>query len=45
MHEIGGKLTVAVVGGSGTYAGATGVVEGSHLPDGVTLDVARLQVP
>jgi hypothetical protein len=45
MHEVAGKLTVAVVGGTGLYAGATGVIEGSHLPSGVTLDVARLQVP
>jgi hypothetical protein len=45
MHEVAGKLTVAVVGGTGLYAGATGFIEGSHLPSGVTLDVARLQVP
>ena len=45
MHEVAGKLTVAVVGGTGLYAAATGVIEGSHLPSGVTLDVARLQVP
>ena len=45
MREVAGKLTVAVVGGTGVYAGASGVVEGSHLPSGVTLDVARLQVP
>ena len=45
MHEVGGNLTVAVVGGTGLYARATGVIKGSHLPSGVTLDVARLQVP
>ena len=45
MREVAGKLTVAVVGGTGLYAAATGVIEGSHLPSGVTLDVARLQVP
>ena len=45
MHEVAGKLAVAVVGGTGLYAGATGVIEGSHLPSGVTLDVARLHIP
>jgi hypothetical protein len=45
MHEVAGNLTVAIVGGTGLYARATGVIEGSHLPSGVTLDVARLQVP
>jgi hypothetical protein len=45
MQEDAGKLTVAVVGGTGVYKGATGVIEGSRLPSGVTLDVARLQVP
>jgi len=45
LHEVGGKLTVAVVGGTGLYAAATGVIEGSHLPSGVTLNVARLQLP
>ena len=44
MHEVAGKLAVAIVGGTGLYARATGVIEGSHLPSGVTLDVARLQV-
>ena len=43
MHEVAGNLAVAIVGG-GLYARATGVIEGSHLPSGVTLDVARLQV-
>jgi hypothetical protein len=45
MKEVAGKLTVAVVGGTGVYQGATGVILGSHLPSGVTLDVARLHVP
>jgi hypothetical protein len=45
MREVAGKLTVAVVGGTGVYTGATGVIEGSHLPSGVTLDVAHLVVP
>jgi len=45
LHEVAGKLTVAVVGGTGLYAAATGVIEGSHLPSGVTLNVARVQVP
>jgi hypothetical protein len=45
MHEVAGKLTVTIVGGTGLYAGATGVIEGHHLPSGVPEDVARLQVP
>jgi hypothetical protein len=45
MREVAGKLTVTIVGGTGSYAGATGVIAGSHLPSGVTLDVARLQLP
>jgi hypothetical protein len=45
LREVAGKLTVAVIGGTGTYAGATGVIASSHLPSGVTLDVARLHVP
>jgi hypothetical protein len=43
--EIGPTTKVTVVGGTGVYAGATGVVEGSHLASGVTLEVLRLQVP
>jgi hypothetical protein len=45
MYEVAGNLAVAIVGGTGLYAGATGVVAGHHLPSGVTLDVARLRVP
>jgi hypothetical protein len=45
LHEIAGKLTVSVIGGTGLYAGATGAVAGSHLANGITLDVARLQIP
>jgi hypothetical protein len=45
MHEVAGNVTVAIVGGTGVYAGATGVIAGHHLPSGVTLEVARLQVP
>ena len=37
--------TVAVVGGTGRYAGATGTMGGHHLPSGVTEDVARVHVP
>lgn len=43
--EIGPTTKVPIVGGTGVYAGATGVVEGSHLASGVTLEVLRLQVP
>jgi hypothetical protein len=42
---IGPTVTVPVVGGTGVYAGARGVVEGSHLSTGVTLEVLRLQLP
>jgi hypothetical protein len=31
MHEVAGKLTVAVVGGIGLYAGASGVIERRRL--------------
>jgi hypothetical protein len=36
---------VPIVGGTGLYAGATGVVEGRVLANGVQLDIIRLQVP
>jgi hypothetical protein len=36
---------IPIVGGTGLYAGATGVVEGRHLANGDTLNVVRLQVP
>jgi hypothetical protein len=42
---IGPTTKVPIVGGTGVYAGATGVVEGSHLASGATLEVLRLQVP
>jgi hypothetical protein len=42
---IGPTARVPIVGGTGVYAGATGVVEGSHLAGGVTLEVLRLQLP
>ena len=45
VGEIGPTTKVPIVGGTGLYAGATGVVEGSHLANGVTLEVLRLQVP
>jgi hypothetical protein len=45
VGEIGPTTKVPIVGGTGVYAGATGVVEGSHLASGVTLEVIRLQVP
>jgi hypothetical protein len=45
MGEIAGNPTVAIVGGTGLYAGATGVVEGHLLANGVQLDIIRLQVP
>ena len=42
---IGPTISVPVVGGTGAYAGATGVVEGSHLTSGATREVIRLQIP
>jgi hypothetical protein len=45
LREVAGSLTVAVVGGTGVYAGATGVVAGHHLASGVTEDVVRLHIP
>jgi hypothetical protein len=45
MGEIAGNPTVAIVGGTGLYAGATGLIEAHVLASGVQLDVVRLQVP
>jgi Dirigent-like protein len=43
--KIGPTAKVAVVGGTGTYAGATGVAVFSHLANGTTQSVIRLNVP
>jgi hypothetical protein len=40
-----GSGKVPIVGGTGLYAGATGVAEGRHLPNGKKLNIYRLQVP
>src|SRR5262249_28581772 len=45
LGAIDGNPTVAIVGGTGLYAGARGVVEGHVLADGAQLDVVRLRVP
>jgi hypothetical protein len=45
VSKIEGTPKVAVVGGTGLYAGATGVVEGHLLASGEQLDIIRLQVP
>ena len=45
MGEVAGNSTVAIVGGTGLYAGASGLIEGHVLVSGVQLDVVRLQVP
>ena len=42
---IGSKPELPIVGGTGNYAGATGVVEGRHLANGLKLNIYRLQVP
>jgi len=44
MGEIRPNPTVAIVGGTGRYAGATGIAEFSHLANGTTLSVLRLQI-
>ena len=36
---------VPIVGSTGRYAGATGVVEGRHIAGGATLNIYRLQLP
>jgi hypothetical protein len=40
-----GSGKVPIVGGTGLYAGATGVAEGRHLADGKKLNIYRLQIP
>lgn len=40
-----GSGKVPIVGGTGRYAGATGVAEGRHLANGEKLNTYRLQIP
>jgi hypothetical protein len=40
-----GSGKVPIVGGTGRYAGATGVAEGRHLANGKKLNIYRLQLP
>jgi hypothetical protein len=40
-----GSGKVPVVGGTGRYAGATGVAEGRHLANGKKLNTYRLHIP
>ena len=46
-HGVGkpGSGKVPVVGGTGLYAGATGVAEGRHLASGKKLNIYRLRIP
>jgi hypothetical protein len=46
-HGVGkpGTGKVPVVGGTGLYAGATGVAEGRHLANGKKLNIYRLRIP
>ena len=46
-HGVGkpGSGKVPVVGGTGVYAGATGVAEGRHLANGKKLNIYRLRIP
>lgn len=45
-HGVGkpGTGKVPIVGGTGLYAGATGVAEGRHLANGLKLNIYRLQI-
>ena len=43
--KIGSKPELPIVGGTGLYAGASGVVEGRHLANGKKLNIYRLQLP
>jgi hypothetical protein len=45
MRWIAGSLTVAVVGGTGAYAGATGSLAARASDNGLETDTFRLQVP
>jgi hypothetical protein len=40
-----GSGKVPIVGGTGLYAGATGVAEGRHLANGQKLNIHRFQIP
>jgi len=40
-----GSGKVPIVGGTGRFAGATGVAEGRHLANGKKLNIYRLQIP
>jgi hypothetical protein len=40
-----GSGKAPIVGGTGLYAGATGVAEGRHLANGKKLNIYRLQIP
>jgi hypothetical protein len=46
-HGVGkpGTGKVPILGGTGLYAGATGVAEGRHLANGKKLNVYRLRLP
>jgi len=43
--EFAGNPKVPIVGGTGPYKGATGIVEGQLLARGVHVDILRLHVP
>jgi hypothetical protein len=45
VGAIGSNPKVPIIGGTGLYTGATGVVEGQVLANGDELDVFRFQVP
>jgi hypothetical protein len=43
--KAGSKPEVPIVGGTGLFAGATGVIEGEHVANGKKLNIYRLQLP
>jgi hypothetical protein len=45
MTKIAGNPRIAIVGGTGVYAGATGEVEGQVLLGGKQLNIYRLRLP
>jgi hypothetical protein len=43
--KVGSPPKVPIVGGTGIYSGATGVIEGRHLANGEKLNIYRLKIP
>lgn len=45
VGKVGSPPKVPIVGGTGIYSGATGVIEGRHLANGEKLNTYRLKIP